>query len=255
MDSHSEAQDQRYARPPITESVIEFRYAQQLDYAAVEKVCARFVSEYPAVERFIDYNIKIDTNQASAGVTPENQGQKLTNLAGTEVLIVRRSAFAYDSLAPYPGWSEFRKRARHKWNVVKRVIGVMQIARIGLRYVNRLDVPLTTLPDAREGVRLQDYLRMYPESSEDDLPGYNRFFMQVEIPLSNSDYTALINVSSGASLVPQRMSFVLDIDVSRTVNVPQREDKLWGVLDVMRVEKNKVFEACITDAARALFRP
>ena len=245
---------QKYARPPITELIVELRYVQQIDNDVVDKICSRFAATFPAVERFADYNIMVDADRASADVTPSNHGQKLTNLAGTEVLIVRRAAFAYVALAPYPGWSEFRRQARDKWDTVKAITGVKQIARLGLRYINRLDVPPTTLANGMQGVKIQTYLRMYPEAPEDNLPAFSRFFMQGEIPLANSTSVALVNVSSGASLVPDRLSFALDIDVSRSVSLPQHDGKLWAMLDDMRAEKNLIFEACITDAARALFQ-
>jgi uncharacterized protein (TIGR04255 family) len=49
-------------------------------------------------------------------------------------------------------------------------------------------------------------------------------------------------------------SIMLDIDVSQQFDLPQRDDDLHGLLSQMRDEKNRVFEACITDTARELFR-
>jgi uncharacterized protein (TIGR04255 family) len=53
---------------------------------------------------------------------------------------------------------------------------------------------------------------------------------------------------------PAVVSLVLDIDVFRTVDIPQTDPELWNLFEQLRKKKNEVFEACITDAARRLFR-
>jgi uncharacterized protein (TIGR04255 family) len=47
---------------------------------------------------------------------------------------------------------------------------------------------------------------------------------------------------------------VLDIDVFRTVDIPQTDPELWDLFEQLRKKKNEVFEACITEEARRLFR-
>lgn len=49
------------------------------------------------------------------------------------------------------------------------------------------------------------------------------------------------------------MSFLLDLDIGLTKDVPQKDDKIWEEIDLMRVHKNRIFEECVTDNARKLF--
>jgi uncharacterized protein (TIGR04255 family) len=53
---------------------------------------------------------------------------------------------------------------------------------------------------------------------------------------------------------PNTVAVVLDIDVFRTSGVATDETRLWEQLEQLRNEKNRVFEACITDDARRLFQ-
>jgi uncharacterized protein (TIGR04255 family) len=63
-----------------------------------------------------------------------------------------------------------------------------------------------------------------------------------------------INTGPVATPLLGYASFVLDIDVARESDIPQREDELWKLIDRMGVAKTMIFEQCITDKARELFR-
>jgi uncharacterized protein (TIGR04255 family) len=46
---------------------------------------------------------------------------------------------------------------------------------------------------------------------------------------------------------------LLDIDISQDGNLPHNDDGLWALIDEVRLLKNRIFEACITDLSRELF--
>jgi uncharacterized protein (TIGR04255 family) len=48
-------------------------------------------------------------------------------------------------------------------------------------------------------------------------------------------------------------SLLLDIDVFRTEQIPNRDDELWKVVDEVRGVKDGIFEGCITQKSRELF--
>jgi uncharacterized protein (TIGR04255 family) len=50
------------------------------------------------------------------------------------------------------------------------------------------------------------------------------------------------------------MAILMDIDVSQSTSVPQNDEDIFALLNEMRVKKNNVFEACVTDQSRELFR-
>jgi uncharacterized protein (TIGR04255 family) len=78
--------------------------------------------------------------------------------------------------------------------------------------------------------------------------------LQVTFPAPSSHW----NVSIASSIVApppliDHISFLLDIDVFRSEQIPGREDELWTVIDEARAIKNTIFERCITDETRKLF--
>ena len=49
-------------------------------------------------------------------------------------------------------------------------------------------------------------------------------------------------------------SFVVDLDIGKD-NPPQNDIDIYDLINRIRVEKNRAFEACVTDRARELFEP
>jgi uncharacterized protein (TIGR04255 family) len=121
-----------------------------------------------------------------------------------------------------------------------------------VRYINRLDIPTPT----DEPVHLATYLTtFFVRPQIDGLPPNPMadFSLSCTIPLGVDQLKLVLNVASIPSPLVKTTSFVLDLDVSREVDVPQREDVIWEIINRIRGIKNLVFESSITDAARALF--
>jgi uncharacterized protein (TIGR04255 family) len=128
-------------------------------------------------------------------------------------------------------------------------MGFAPLKRVGLRYLNRLDIPVpSTMP-----ISLEDYLTVSPRYPEDELPGLQTFTMQTVHGLPTLECLATITVAAAASPVPMHTGFIIDIDVGRNESVPQSEDEIRNLLASMRDEKNRIFELCITEATRKLF--
>lgn len=123
----------------------------------------------------------------------------------------------------------------------------MKVIRLAVRYINRIDLPLPVHD-------LKDYLRTVPEVSPDLPQGLAGYFMQVAIPQEDIKSTVLLNETIVPPAKPDVVSVVLDIDIFRTEDLPSEEEPMWGLFEELRIRKNSVFEACITDRTRELFQ-
>jgi uncharacterized protein (TIGR04255 family) len=94
---------------------------------------------------------------------------------GKHFLQCKVNGFTFSRLAPYQTWGQFRNEAKTLWDSYRQIVGALPVVRIGLRYVNQLDLPVT-MRDFR------DYIRSYPEISTDLPQLLAGFFMQVQIP-------------------------------------------------------------------------
>lgn len=238
----------QYKRPPITEAIIELRLDQPLPRTEVERLLQRFRSEYAFSEDFVAYEIRVDPAARSADFEEQSSGYKLSSQDRAHVLLVTSAHLTCSRLAPYVGWDAFRTRAKDHWRTWKRVTGYRKISRIGVRFINRIDIPAARGAE----VKISDYLRVHPET-----PAVMRiasYAMQVSGQLEEDECRCVIN--SSLVLPPplvDHASIILDIDVSRSADAPQRDDEIWSLIDRIRVHKNRIFEESVTDKARELF--
>jgi uncharacterized protein (TIGR04255 family) len=239
-----------YPKAPITEAVIHLQVGGNATADEQEKLVKRFGADYPQSKKLSGLSVTVNTTGGAATVEQRAQGFRLTNSDQTDILLVFPNGIATARLAPYPGWPHLRKRAEAAWAQWRRTVTSSQINRIGIRNINRIDVPIRDRP----AINFDTYLHfrpLVPHITGGPLRGY---LLQVTFPAPSSHW----NVSIASSIVApppliDNISFLLDIDVFRSEQIPGREDELWTVIDEARAIKNTIFERCITDETRKLF--
>lgn len=130
------------------------------------------------------------------------------------------------------------------WGAYRQVVGALPVVRVGLRYVNQLDLPLP-IRDFR------DFIRLYPEVSSDLPQMLAGFFLQVQIPQEDGAML-ILNEAMVPPSGPDVASVVLDIDVFKQGIKIESDDEIWNVLEALRLRKNLIFEGCITNTMREL---
>lgn len=249
-----------YARPPITEAVVEVRFSDLLNVSDIEKINTNLKNSYEIDTTVASYEMRFDLppnleQKATAGIASQSTGKRLTSQDQTEILIIWPNAFIVSQLAPYPGWDEFVGRFQRDWMGLKRTIGFKKVARLGLRFVNRLDVPMTSdskvFGDALL-VEESEYLHIFP-NLPDALGPTTSYGIEAQFPPDSDRLRATIRSASVSSPLLDHASFSLDIDVFTDGAVPQNDGEILRFLGRMRDKKNATFEACVSDKARELF--
>ncbi len=164
-----------------------------------------------------------------------------------QIYQTRVNGFTFSRLAEYTSWVEVSCEARRLWDKYRVIAAPVAITRIALRYVNRLDIPLPLDDFSR-------YLRTGPQLSSELPQGLSGYFMQLQIPLPDARTACVINQTIIEPSKLNTVAVVLDIDVFRMSELPNGDGVLWEQMEQLRHEKNRVFEACITDDARKLFQ-
>lgn len=246
---------QPYKRPPITEAVIEIRFATPTDVEALAEAFSKFKSLYPHSEKVNKLSVGVTVNPAerSARVETEEVGHKGSTSDQTEILVLWQSSFMISHLTPYPGWEEFLGRFLRDWKLWKREIGYKKISRVGVRFINRIDVP--TAEANAVGARVENFLNVYPQLppmlDENPMVGYS---LQTRFLLSDIGCKLTLNSLVVPPPLLEHVSFVVDLDIAKDHDPPQNEEEMVALLNQIRQKKNLVFEACITDPARQLFQ-
>lgn len=240
-----------YKRPPITEAVIGINFSEPLEPTKLGKADKKFAKFYPQHTVVQNYDVKVLLGQdgrANADDTRVVDGHRRSSIDSDELLVLWPAEFVVSQLAPYPGWEAFIARFERDWRAWRQVTGYREISRIGLRFINRIDIPIVD-----DKVEHEKYLNIYARLPEliGSVNGYS-----TQIGTEINDIKCLLKVNSGTVRAPilEHSSFLLDIDFGRMLDVPQRDEDILALLNEIRVKKNEVFEACITKRARKLFQ-
>jgi uncharacterized protein (TIGR04255 family) len=243
-----QAPDKQYLRPPITEAVVELRFEPSIPAGVLKKLSSRFAKSYPGVQELKNISVKLEIKeQPEPIVDPGRAFYRRASPDETQLAIISEQSLAISQLAPYPGWREFLARFARDLAIWRDAAGFRRFTRIGLRYINRIDIPMHHL----QKIDYEAFLRIYPHLPFDGI--YN-YAMNVQLPIENIPCDLTINTATVQPPLYGFGSHLLDLDFGRTIDVPQGIDEIIDFLSILRLRKNEVFEACVTDKARALFR-
>jgi uncharacterized protein (TIGR04255 family) len=241
-----------YPKAPIIEGVIHLSGAGIATPEELQNLVKRFADDYPQQQTLAGAIVAINTTGGGAvTVQQQPQGYLVKSADQADIVLLFQDGVAATRLAPYPGWEYLRERASTAWAEWRRnVTNSSTPKRIGVRYVNRIDVPIKQA----EIIDIDDYLRFGPRMPEFSKRPINGFLVQVTRPTDLEHWSATITstIATPPPLI-NHASVVLDIDVHRTEQIPGRNLDLWDCIDAVRHLKNAIFEACITDEARKLF--
>jgi hypothetical protein len=125
---------------------------------------------------------------------------------------LRRDGLTFSRLPPYPNWSEFSHRAKPFVKVFLALTSPPYVERLGLRYINHFRLPYPT--------DMSEYfigLPVVPKA----LPQFtSNMLARVTIHDPDRDFSAHVTQGLLDDLDPEKMGFILDIDVFRTAEFP-----------------------------------
>ncbi len=238
-----------YDRAPIREAIIDV----QIDQPATLSVAALDVQSirargYPESRKLFRGQMigHMEAGKLTAKTEADQCGyQFIGGGDGKHVVQFRLDGFTFSRLAPYVTWEQLRDEAKHVWASYRQVVPEARVRRVALRYVNQLDLP-AQLRD------FKDYIRTYPEISSDLPQELAGFFSQIQIPFPQIEAMLILTQAMVPPASPNLVSVVLDIDIFKDNLKSVSDADIWGALELLRVQKNLVFESCITNRTREL---
>lgn len=174
-------------------------------------------------------------------------GYLFTSSDEKKVVQARIDGFTYSRLKPYTCWEEFMFEAKELWEQYVEIAGPSSILRLGLRYINRIDIPLPVRD-------FKEYVLTFPEIAPGIPQGLNDFFMQLAIPDPETDIKTILTETIDKSyLNDHTIPLIFDIDVFKESKFNIESD-FWSDFKYMQELKNKIFFNSVTDKAKELFR-
>lgn len=151
---------------------------------------------------------------------------------GKDLVQLRRNGFAVNRLSPYSDWETFRDRAAEMWHLFRARFEVEPVTRIGLRYLNRIELPV-------ENLDFSDYLRTVPSIPAEIEPRLSEFFLRLGFPENTIPAHGVLTAATGmiSDGIPGTLPLTLDIEAVSTG--PQSENAIWQTADRLREFKNR----------------
>jgi len=239
----------KYKKPPIIEAVCEFRLTPDtpwditipgLFYEKVKDTFAqreqRTVQEVELTQGPQGLEQRIHTSERIMLFTEDKR--MLTQLA-PRLLVV-------NALKPYPAWQGFKPIIEKAWSALQKVVEIRGLQRIGLRYINRVEVPTSE-------VELSEYFEFYPFIGKRLPQKMISFITGSEFAYAEERDHCRIQLTPVPSSSEQWSAFMLDIDyfLAQPCAVQVSDAISW--VDEAHGRVAEVFEGCITDRLRELF--
>lgn len=228
---------------PIVEAVIDFRVLQAEGsasdvFADLGGVIGDGYRERSVIQS-IQGRFGLDRGQV-VNQTTLNPAIGWQYRADTFVAQFRIDGFTFSKLKPYTTWEEVSLEAFRLWDVYKRLAKPEQVARIAVRYINRLMLPAP--------VELGQYLEA-PPLLPAPIPQTIRGFLS-RLVVTDTDRNAsatIVQALEEASLDPSMIPLLLDIDAYEEVVLAPDDPTMPALFEQLRALKNEIFYASITE--------
>ncbi|WP_162184713.1 TIGR04255 family protein [Sphingomonas hengshuiensis] len=238
-----------YSSPPIIEAVIEVRFGEPAKDTRLLKASDWLKPRYSnvSIEEQIEANVDFPTRHAEFVSGGRRYRHSSDDLA--DAVVLSHTGVAWTRLAPYEGWDQFLSRASQELKSVLKALASPRLTRIGLRFINRIDVP----SDIDGLAHYEEYINYRIEAGPLMEPSMGYQWL-IRSHHSNHNLIAILQSATVPPEIPGTSAFTLDIDIASVENVPQSSDTVSEKLGHMRELKNDIFEAGITEKARELYR-
>lgn len=242
--------EQKYPAPPIIDSVIELRFQVPIAAREFEKAAKRLALDYAHHE--VGEEAEVEVRVTSGEITPSLKDPRRVHTLSSEDQASRVRFDPYkifwSRLPPYEGWDPLEERLFRDLANFPKKLGFPSISRVGVRFRNRLDVPVNDAGVAS----YEDYIAVNIELP-DIFDPHDGYVWKVVKHFKDRPLSATVNSGIIAPEIPKTVAILLDIDVYMQRELPSSLDELKGALATMRDLKNEIFEICVTDKARESF--
>ncbi len=207
--AHRGIPDRSYRNAPVVEALCEIYFAESdWDDTVPGAFYERVRSDFPRKQRreIQEAQITMGPDTASAGVQRLPPWMQFLTQEGSLMIQVAENLIVVNQLLPYRHFENWEKIIYEALNVYVEVAVPKSIVKLGLRYINRIEIP-------EKIVSMEDYFTIYPKLPHSLGNTHGPFLVRVEAPQAEQGHTVLI--SFGTSSPPQaaegKQAFMLDL--------------------------------------------
>lgn len=240
-------------KAPIVEALVDFKFASDLESTeSLSRFADGVAQAFPERKPIMLFEGQFDLTAEQPIISappPYQTGVQLWSEDKRRVIQARQNGMTFSMLRPYTDWSDFEAGVHDAWLRFVEAVGARTVARISLRYVNQIDLPLS------DAFRFEDYLRFFPRLPEDLPPAVAGMFMRLQLP-GEHGAKVFLTEAFGADVAPPDgnvLPLVLDIEALLDGQF-HSPDELWPNLQNLRALKNRVFFNALTKRALEMYK-
>ena len=239
----------KYANPPILEAVCEFRLTPDTpwDITIPGLFYERVKETFPHREQRVVQEVELKLEPQAAQQLIRTSERILLFTPDRKMLVqLGPRLLAVSALKPYPSWEGFKPRIEMAWKELEEVVEVKGLQRIGLRYINRIELPC---PD----VIPKDYFDFYPFIGSHLPQRITSFALGAEFPYAEGRDRCRVQLTT-ESISEHQSAFMLDIDyfLAYPQGIAVQDALKW--VEEAHNQVEMVFEGCIKDSLRKIFK-
>ena len=242
---------------PIVEAVIQLRARAEIPQKSNElkALLKEKLPEYSTVKSVGSVSVTVAIaaagNESSAVPAqpslPERawHGLRLETEDARNVAMFTREHFSFSRLKPYDNWESFSEEALRLWTIHETLMGPSEIQRLGVRFINRLEVPIDQLDRS-------EYLRglSYPPGGLES----TGFFYRDNLSVPGHPYAATLVRTVQPVPDHPSVALLLDIDTYSQQPFPPDPARIRERLADLHWIKNRIFFDNVTEKALDLCR-
>ena len=237
---------EKYKKPPIVEAVVEVKFSPPLSDKLLRRWIDAVAPRYARREDQIEVELTLHVEKSRQQINQRFSGARLLTEDGADIVIVSKDSLSVTRLAPYTGWTALQELVLREVEEFRKLASDRTLTRLGVRYINRIDVPTT------DGTFTPDpYLTLLPTRPEILAQGAAQGFSVSLVGCAVGDYMVNVNMGIAPPQLIDHAALLVDVDAYREAEMDSRD--LGDILNGVRDVKNSVFESLITDQSRALF--
>ena len=241
-----------FSKAPITEVVFDIQAVlpQGFDYRQFEEYHKTLENDFPTKEVAVQYEASIEfkkDEEPAYGTKGGANGFHFKSVDGKKILQFKNSGFTFNKLKPYQNWETFSSEAKKHFEEYIRIAQPIKIIRVGLRYINKLEIPLPIQS-------LKEYITTVPTFENNVPSNMDEFFMRLVVPYAEDPTVkaiiteAMLKTDPAGNVLP----IIFDIDVFKEDNFELDIEKIYNTFDTLRNYKNFIFLSSITDKMKKL---
>jgi uncharacterized protein (TIGR04255 family) len=238
-----------FKNPPIVEAIIAFQISP-LPESALEDfdtcLAAMAAIGYKPPQSVTKHEVqfKLDGKSSTVDERESKHGLRFISEDGLHAVQFNRDGFVFSRLGRYRSWELFREECKKTWDVYLAVSGVRDILSYGVRYINKLYIPLVT--------NSEEYIKIYAHLP-DGIPNMiNDFFIRLMLPINDPQGQLIHQQMLLPPDKPGFCSVLLDNDF-RFPAIGMTVDEIWNQLDQVRSVKDHYFDVFTTAKMKETF--